>query len=250
MLESFKKGRGIQRLLDYIFYQVAAINGFDSFGHYLRARLILNTCSRYYTRAGRRLLEPASPPAPRSRRRARAPRRPASTDPILQRTSAALAGQGPRHGAPATAAAEGRRRRDAAGTPGPPSARPRLVKPATGRTPATPRADANANARARPSSTTSSGRTAMRSRGSSIAGNPVLIGAATVLVVIVAMFLSYNANAGLPFVPTYQLKVEAPSAAALVKGNEVRIGGARVGAVDTITTQAARGRHERRASSA
>ena len=77
----------------------------------------------------------------------------------------------------------------------------------------------------------------MRSRGSSIAGNPVLIGAATVLVVIVAMFLSYNANAGLPFVPTYQLKVEAPSAAALVKGNEVRIGGARVGAVDTITTK-------------
>ena len=77
----------------------------------------------------------------------------------------------------------------------------------------------------------------MRSRGSSIAGNPVLIGAATVLVVIVAMFLSYNANAGLPFVPTYQLKVEAPSAAALVKGNEVRIGGARVGAVDTITTR-------------
>ena len=77
----------------------------------------------------------------------------------------------------------------------------------------------------------------MRSRGSSIAGNPVLIGAATVLVVIVAMFLSYNANAGLPFVPTYQLKVEVPSAAALVKGNEVRIGGARVGAVDTITTR-------------
>ena len=35
-----------------------------------------------------------------------------------------------------------------------------------------------------------------------IAGNPVLIGAATVLVVLVAVFLSYNANQGLPFVPT------------------------------------------------
>ena len=77
----------------------------------------------------------------------------------------------------------------------------------------------------------------MRGRGSSIAGNPVLIGAATVLVVLVAVFLSYNANAGLPFVPTYQLKMEVPSAAALVKGNEVRIGGTRVGAVDTITTK-------------
>jgi ABC-type transporter Mla subunit MlaD len=77
----------------------------------------------------------------------------------------------------------------------------------------------------------------MRGKGSSIAGNPVLIGAATVLVVIVAIFLSYNANAGLPFVPSYQLKLEAPSAAALVKGNEVRIGGARAGAVDSITTK-------------
>ena len=77
----------------------------------------------------------------------------------------------------------------------------------------------------------------MRSSGSSIAGNPILIGAATVLVVIVAMFLSYNANAGLPFVPSYQIKMEAPSAAALVKGNEVRIGGSRVGAVDSITTK-------------
>ena len=77
----------------------------------------------------------------------------------------------------------------------------------------------------------------MRGRGSSIAGNPVLIGAATVLVIIVAMFLSYNANAGLPFVPSYQLKLETPSAAALVRGNEVRIGGTRVGAVDEITTR-------------
>jgi len=76
-----------------------------------------------------------------------------------------------------------------------------------------------------------------RQGGSSIAGNPVLIGAATTLVVLVAVFLSYNANAGLPFVPTYVLKLEAPSAANLVKGNEVRIGGSRVGAVNSITTK-------------
>ena len=43
----------------------------------------------------------------------------------------------------------------------------------------------------------------MRRRGSaSIAANPVLIGAATMLVVLVAVFLAYNANNGLPFVPT------------------------------------------------
>ena len=47
-------------------------------------------------------------------------------------------------------------------------------------------------------------------RGGSIAANPVLIGAATVLVVLVAVFLSYNANNGLPFVPTYELTAEVP----------------------------------------
>jgi ABC-type transporter Mla subunit MlaD len=70
-----------------------------------------------------------------------------------------------------------------------------------------------------------------------IAGNPVLIGAATILVVLVAVFLAYNANQGLPFVPTYQLRAEVPSAANLVVGNDVRIGGSRVGFVDGIEAQ-------------
>jgi len=77
----------------------------------------------------------------------------------------------------------------------------------------------------------------VNNRGAGIAGNPVLIGAATVLVILVAVFLAYNANQGLPFVPTYSLKAEMPSAAALVRGNEVRIGGSRVGTVDAITTK-------------
>ncbi len=74
----------------------------------------------------------------------------------------------------------------------------------------------------------------MRGRGGGIAGNPVLIGAATVLVILVAVFLSYNANKGLPFVPTYQLEAEVPSGAQLVVGNDVKIGGSRVGAVTSI----------------
>jgi virulence factor Mce-like protein len=75
----------------------------------------------------------------------------------------------------------------------------------------------------------------MRRRGSaSIAANPVLIGAATTLIVIVAVFLAYNANSGLPFVPSYELKAEVPNAANLVKGNDVRVGGARIGAVTAI----------------
>jgi virulence factor Mce-like protein len=76
----------------------------------------------------------------------------------------------------------------------------------------------------------------VRRRGAaSIAANPVLIGAATVLVVVVAVFLAYNANSGLPFVPTYDLKAEVPNAANLVRGNEVRVGGSRVGVIEDIT---------------
>lgn len=75
----------------------------------------------------------------------------------------------------------------------------------------------------------------MRGRGGGIAGNPVLIGAATVLVVVVAVFLSYNANQGLPFVPSYDLEAQLPNAANLVVGNDVRIGGTRVGSVSAIT---------------
>ena len=48
--------------------------------------------------------------------------------------------------------------------------------------------------------------------GPSIFGSPVLVGSLTVLIVIVAVFLAYNANSGLPFVPTYELKAQVPSA--------------------------------------
>jgi phospholipid/cholesterol/gamma-HCH transport system substrate-binding protein len=47
VLGSIQSQRGFERFMDYVFYQVAAINGFDSFGHYLRAGLIVNQCSTY-----------------------------------------------------------------------------------------------------------------------------------------------------------------------------------------------------------
>jgi phospholipid/cholesterol/gamma-HCH transport system substrate-binding protein len=67
-----------------------------------------------------------------------------------------------------------------------------------------------------------------------VASSPVIVGAVTVLVLLVAVFLAYNANNGLPFVSTYNLKARVPNANALVKGNEVRIGGARVGVVKSV----------------
>lgn len=56
----------------------------------------------------------------------------------------------------------------------------------------------------------------------------------TTLVVVVAVFLAYNANTGLPFVPTTQLKFRVSNGANLLPGNEVREGGARIGVVEDM----------------
>lgn len=74
----------------------------------------------------------------------------------------------------------------------------------------------------------------MRGRAGNLAASPTLVGAITVLVVIVAVFLSYQANQGLPFVPTYRISATLPNANTLVPGNEVRVGGIRVGQIQTI----------------
>ncbi len=58
-----------------------------------------------------------------------------------------------------------------------------------------------------------------------LAASPVMVGAITTLIVILAVFLAYNANNGLPFVPSYRISVEVPNANTLVPGNDVRIGG-------------------------
>src|SRR5436190_8395269 len=68
----------------------------------------------------------------------------------------------------------------------------------------------------------------------SVIASPVLVGAVTVLIVIVGVYLAYNANKGLPFVPTYDLKAEIPNGQKLIEGNEIRLGGFRVGVVKTM----------------
>jgi virulence factor Mce-like protein len=73
--------------------------------------------------------------------------------------------------------------------------------------------------------------------GARLAASPTMVGAVTVLVAIVAVFLAYNANSGLPFVPTYRVSAQLPDSDQLLPGNEVRIGGVRVGVIDAITPQ-------------
>ena len=67
-----------------------------------------------------------------------------------------------------------------------------------------------------------------------VAASPTMVGAITTLIVVVAVFLAYNANNGLPFVPVYRVSVVVPNAARLTPNNEVRIGGSRVGVIESI----------------
>ena len=74
-----------------------------------------------------------------------------------------------------------------------------------------------ATRRPRPSSsTTCSAMSAGRRPTPPIVANPVLVGAVTTLVVVVAVFLAYNANNGLPFVP------DAPAQRDVSNGAEPR----------------------------
>jgi virulence factor Mce-like protein len=47
LTKSLDETGGIERAVDYLFFQMLAINGFDGIGHYLRAGLSVNLCSTY-----------------------------------------------------------------------------------------------------------------------------------------------------------------------------------------------------------
>ena len=49
LTESIRDTGGIERIMDFAFFQVAAVNGYDRLGHYLRAQLLVNLCSDYAT---------------------------------------------------------------------------------------------------------------------------------------------------------------------------------------------------------
>ena len=47
LTKSIDKTGGIERALDFVFFSMTAINGFDDIGHYLRAALNVNLCTPY-----------------------------------------------------------------------------------------------------------------------------------------------------------------------------------------------------------
>jgi virulence factor Mce-like protein len=84
----------------------------------------------------------------------------------------------------------------------------------------------------------------MRARGTyvrDVFSSPILVGTMILAVGLIGVLLSYNANRGLPYVPVYEISIDVPDAAELVRGgSEVRVDGARVGLVKDITPEPGR----------
>ena len=201
---SLEKTKGWDGLVELIYNTTASFNGFDQYGHFARSLVTLTNCTDYIGgKAGTsgcvaRFTGPnasTSSSASSSTALLRRIQRRAAT-PDRWHCLHLLVVHGCRQGRPGAGRRQDRRHRPAPQLPPGP----------------------------------------MRNRSGlqGVASSPVLVGAVTVLVVIVAVFLAYNANNGLPFVSTYNLKARVPNADALVKGNEVRIGGVRVGIVKSV----------------
>lgn len=77
-------------------------------------------------------------------------------------------------------------------------------------------------------------------RGAVIARSPAIACALTALIVIVAVLLAYTADAGLPYVPVDRVSVDVTEPIPLSGNEEVRIGGHRVGVVESVDAISAR----------
>ena len=230
-LTSFRDEDGVQRLMDVIYYVALSTNGYDQFGHYLRTTLLAGLQlaghrrepglhgELHRRREQRTFVQAEGHHAARPHPRGREPRQGDAPVP----PAASEKGKAP-----------GSSRRTANGE---------WLGAGTAADRCAPAVEAgHACARSTAAQVGSCRRLPPRRRvmsrrrgATAIASNPVLVGVATTLVIVVAIFLAYNANAGLPWVPTYRLTAEVPVATSLVKGNEARIGGLRVGVVDKIT---------------
>lgn len=70
-----------------------------------------------------------------------------------------------------------------------------------------------------------------RRRRTHIADQPVILGGLAILVAVAAIYIVYNAAAGLPFAPKYEVDAVIPDAESLGKVGDVRLAGVLVGQV-------------------
>ena len=190
---------GMEAIWNFFYWQTLSTNALDDVGHVLRLTALVNECSPYEVKPDEAHIETLQPvPRPDA-----AGRDDAGSDRQAGRPRRRRRPGRPAPGPGGSGVRSGCRA-------GPPlGSKPRTLRP---RLPARP----------------------MRRGSRQLGASPVLIGAVTVMIAIVAVFISYQANNGLPFVPTYQLEAQVPNGAKLVKGNEVRAGGFRVGIVKDI----------------
>lgn len=62
-----------------------------------------------------------------------------------------------------------------------------------------------------------------------------ITGIVGIVVGLAIVYVSYTANGGLPFAPSYRMFVELPNAQRLQRGSDVRVGGIRVGQVQAVS---------------
>jgi len=74
----------------------------------------------------------------------------------------------------------------------------------------------------------------MRSKAENPFKNPTLVGAMTVLAIVLAVYLAYSSSKGLPFLPTTELKVDVTNGANLTVGADVDEGGTRIGELTAL----------------
>ena len=205
---SLDKTGGIERLMDYIFFQMTAINGFDALSHYLRAGLLVNLCSTYVDRRRRpgcsaqlhRDRRSSAPEATGNRDRCWPPSRPRS--PGAEQAGRQVTAK------PARALAD-RRSADCSGPaaaerPGRDQAargRDRRASARSARRGASPALDGARAASSRSCSTTCWETTGEERAPQLRSAAPSWSARSPCSCVVVGVFLAYNANTGLPFVP-------------------------------------------------
>ena len=232
-LTNLRDRGGVEYMLRFIYFSAAATSRFDSTSHILPAHAVdggqctflatepVEGCNAFFrdNPATRSDGQAAQGPRPRPRRDDAAGRahRDAGPQYAGQRRPRRRATAGPQ--LPADPQAARGRHEEASGRPRQGRRRPHRLPP-------------------RPMSS----RTGNPAHSGTPLTNPVLVGTTIVVALLVGVFLSYNANKGLPFVTTFPLNAKVPDAQQLVKNSEVRIGGFRVGQVVDIVAQPAEGK--------
>jgi phospholipid/cholesterol/gamma-HCH transport system substrate-binding protein len=92
---SFKNAGGVERALDTVFYLTSSENGYDSLSHYLRAGLVVNLCSAYFSTPSPGCFDKGTQKTAGSTSSAASPARPQPSGRRARRTPSQVGGSDP-----------------------------------------------------------------------------------------------------------------------------------------------------------